>query len=456
MSIPREHAERIKLKDDLAPLRRLKEAKQNGSEVGFEWERLQNEELTDIAEAIDYLYLESRFTYGFNGQEVVLPDGTPLKDMYLSGVDVARRLAEIRPEFLFELQRREAEAANQDLINAMMRGEREANTVIELSPFPDEAAAQYSFRHLEENGYKPKLRRGMVRIARREADGTLSLTTFSLDNSTLDQFRHVQALLGQKPGGTTTSILAHPRLLNTNQSTAELARLMSESYDQKLFMETGIKYYRGRPENTGNSMDVLRRSKPIMDFYFNQLDILSTDWATETISLELAKTAQSILNHRADDNGLLPPELRFELMSALNSKRLNETSASIVKRALELSVWASIVSDLENHRLETGPSANFNTMLNQAYDAQAAGNYMVGCGGVTNLFETNRDESMLSIFSLFNRLELRYSFNRKMHCVVCQKPPKKNPRTNRTEHKKWCGPCGICAGCDRQIQKKTN
>lgn len=453
MSIPREHAERIKLKDDLAPLRRLKEAKQNGSEVDFEWERLQNEELTDIAEAIDYLYLESQFTYGFNGQEVVLPDGTSLKDMYLSGVEVARRLAEIRPEFLFELQRREAEAANQDLIDGMMRGEQEANTVIELSPFPDEAAAQYSSRHLEENGYKPKLRRGMVRIARREADGTLSLTTFSLDSSTLDRFQHLQALLGQKPGDSTTSILAHPRLLDTKLSTAELVRLMTESYDQKLLMETGVKYYRGRPENSGNSMDILLRSKPIMDFYFHQLDILSTDWAAETISPELAKTAQSILNHRADDHGLLPPELKLELLSALNSKRLNETSASIVKRALEISVWASIVSDLENPKSTAGPSANFNTMLNRAYDAQAAGNYMVGCGGVTNLFEASRDEAISSIFSLFNRLEARYSFNRKMHCVVCQKPPRRDQKTKKVESKKWCGPCGICQGCDRKLKK---
>ncbi len=41
-----------------------------------------------------------------------------------------------------------------------------------------------------------------------------------------------------------------------------------------------------------------------------------------------------------------------------------------------------------------------------------------------------------------------YKFDKYMHCVVCQVPPKKD------EAKKMCGPCGICKACDSHMKSK--
>jgi hypothetical protein len=41
-----------------------------------------------------------------------------------------------------------------------------------------------------------------------------------------------------------------------------------------------------------------------------------------------------------------------------------------------------------------------------------------------------------------------YKFDKYMHCVVCQAPPKKD------EPKKMCGPCGICRTCDTKLKSK--
>ncbi len=45
--------------------------------------------------------------------------------------------------------------------------------------------------------------------------------------------------------------------------------------------------------------------------------------------------------------------------------------------------------------------------------------------------------------------EEKYDFDKEMHCVVCQAPPKEE------EPKKMCGPCGICKTCDTKLRRKT-
>jgi hypothetical protein len=200
-------------------------------------------------------------------------------------------------------------------------------------------------------------------------------------------------------------------------------------------------------------VSLLQKSKPMMDYYLGELEILSDDWANEHISRPLQKTINSILTYRADDQALLPRELATELQSALDSGRLSEASVSIVKRALELSVWATLVRQLEHPERAGSVSSNLNQMLGHAQQAESAGQRMVGCGGATSLFTASRTEAMSSVFGMSLRIETRYSFNRKMHCVICQKPPKKDPKTKKAEHKKWCGPCGICRGCDVKLKK---
>ena len=449
MSITREQTERLSLKDELAPLRRLKEAKLGRRNLEIEQARLYNEELTTIAEAIDSHYLESTFIYDFDGRRAVLPDGTSLSEMYKNGVQTVENMARNWPVYGLELSRRRAEASNQKLIDAMLRGELEANTVIELSPYPDEAEPACQPSVLEDMGYKPDLKRGMIRVVRRLEDGRMSLTTCSLDNSSLSLFQSLQAKLGQPLGSTTTDILRSPVILKTNDSPKQITKYLIEHYDKRLSqMTNGQTFSRGRLRGHQNSMDILEDSSPALHFYFDQLETLSGDWANETVSPKLANTINQVL---AAPN--LPQHLRIELSNTLTNGRLNESSVSIVKRALELSVWSTIVRQIDNPQA-LASRTDFNQMLELAQQAEAAGQRMVGCGGSTELFTSSRSQAISQVFESLLKIETSYSFNRKMHCVVCQRPPRRNKSTRQLEAKKWCGPCGICKGCDKKLRTK--
>lgn len=455
MVVTTERAEEVKLKDELAPLRRLKEAMRAERNIGFEREKLFNEELTDIAEAIDHLYLESRFEYGFNGHSVVLPDGTALSEMYQRGVESVERLATVRPVFQFELERRRAESANQDLIDAMMRGQLDANTVVELSPYPEEAAKICEPRLMEDIGYKPNLKRGMVRIIHKESGDKVSLTTFSLDNSALELYQTLQTELDQTPDTNTTAMLANPVILTTSEKPADLVERLTKAYDEQLKAQSGMDYRRGRLGADGNSLTYIKDSKPVVDFYFTKLELLSRDWANESIGSELGELIAFMTDWRDGGSGkaLLPAETSTQLKLALASRRLDEESASIIKRALEIGAWASIVNQLEYP--SSVATASLDGILTSAHQAEQAGQRMVGCGGATSLFTSNRAEAMTSIFGAGLRIETRYSFDRLMYCVVHQKPPKVDPKTKRAESRSWCGPCGICRGCDAKLKKKS-
>jgi hypothetical protein len=74
-----------------------------------------------------------------------------------------------------------------------------------------------------------------------------------------------------------------------------------------------------------------------------------------------------------------------------------------------------------------------------------------GCGITIGAPETPTSADQLQDAGYGNRTseESKYGFDKKMHCVVCQSPPKKG------ETKKMCGPCGICRSCDARLKSKS-
>lgn len=71
-----------------------------------------------------------------------------------------------------------------------------------------------------------------------------------------------------------------------------------------------------------------------------------------------------------------------------------------------------------------------------------------GCGlSLSRLEQENIDLSAAG-YGNKTEAESKYSFDKKMHCVVCQAPPKNG------ESKKMCGPCGICRSCDAKLSVK--
>jgi hypothetical protein len=104
----------------------------------------------------------------------------------------------------------------------------------------------------------------------------------------------------------------------------------------------------------------------------------------------------------------------------------------------------------ENHPVTVDtPRFALEEMMRAALAAQREGRTFSGCGASLGPEGTVGAQDELSEAGLGNKTSesTKYTFDKHMHCVVCQAPPKKG------ENKKMCGPCGICKTCDRKLQK---
>jgi hypothetical protein len=91
-------------------------------------------------------------------------------------------------------------------------------------------------------------------------------------------------------------------------------------------------------------------------------------------------------------------------------------------------------------------------MQQAALLAGATGNIFSGCGISINAqgeLATTQEGLENSGYGNKTSEEAVYSFDKKMHCVVCQPSPKES------DPKKWCGPCGICKSCDTTIKLRN-
>jgi hypothetical protein len=94
--------------------------------------------------------------------------------------------------------------------------------------------------------------------------------------------------------------------------------------------------------------------------------------------------------------------------------------------------------------------------MEQAVEQKSAAMYAMGaiptgCGGsigMKSFEEMTLEEAYSAIFGASSSSTEKYSFNKKMYCVVCQAPPKEKAS------KKDCGPCGLCRTCDKKAGGK--
>jgi hypothetical protein len=363
-------------------------------------ERIWNDTETWLAEALNGS-MQTTFEYRFDGKELYGEDGGELGEIFDDAIETAELIANKNPNLLFELRRRLIERDEYDDMLAMARGEAE-NTMVVLSDFPPELMDSSH----DVGGYNAGRKQTMMRVISKTEAGVIKMTTQSLDGSDRTALESIYHQLGALPQE--GELLEQRIMLDLpHEWQSQLATNLTDVYDASLAEQKGGAWHAGIQQNIQhsqlNTYEFVQAQQDLVEWFVEAK--LQDPEAAEKLRYNLAATAAQRLEsfHKDPDTAAV--------ISMPNSVPLH-----------------ILASEIENAGAR----------------AASQGKVFSGCGasvGIKNEldelgFGNNTEESTI------------YKFDKKMHCVVCQRPPKEG------EGKKKCGPCGICKGCDGKLGGK--
>lgn len=357
-----------------------------------------NDEATWLAEAI-YGSMRSEFDFTFNGEDLVAEDGRELRPIFDAAITEAISLVKTSPNLLFELRRRIVEHDEYEEMIEMARGNG-PNTMIVVSDYPQELMAYQD----DIGGYNASRKQTMVRVITRDNGGVLKIKSQSLDHSdrqALEKIYETFGIVAQEG-----ELLGQRIYLDLPESwQATVIDTVRDAYDSDLTMRKGGKRF------AGIEIGEQHRTESTYDFVKKQQDILN--WLTENMQANPEKASQFRYNAAA----LIEERYRASTTQAI----VNGKHVSIAIDVLARAAGAS---------------------------AEREGRTFSGCGMSLMSNENTIGELQDSGYGNKTESSESYSFNKSMHCVVCQSPPKKG------DGKKLCGPCGICRSCDKKLGGK--
>lgn len=383
-------------------------------------QRVYDEELSYIAEGIDRA---SRTSFvlqrGQDGELVYFDRGQwrPYQAMLLTGMQVAGREAAADPRHQFL-----ADRSAQDLINGYrMQCLQPGEQLVWHSPYPYEQQELHGQEFMKTCGFVPSRQMAFIYRAMCNQAGEIVLESQTVDRSDDEAFAAVHQALEYDPQ-------------------AELDTLV-RTYDGTLHKKHGGYFYAGRRdvEARGDMWQQLQAQADLIAYFLDGLEVLARHGGD-----------RQVLDYEAR-------KLRLGTYQALKNRLDGKTgfgesadSDAIVRGAGSVALGG---------RSGVGQIVDVEREFRQAmHEVEAFGITMVGCGGETKLASAGSvlngsvGTIMDAIFGAAAGSQPetpeRYSFNLKMYCAVCQAPPKKEAK------KQWCGPCGLCRGCDARAKAK--
>jgi hypothetical protein len=355
-------------------------------------QRLFNDTTTWLAEALDG-NMRTTFEFSFDGNEIYSQDGGSLRDVFEKSLDDSVSL----PVNLgFEWRRRKHELAEYEEMLSMMKDDG-FNTMIVISDFPDELNGQ----PYDEGGYNVSRKQTMLRVITKTEGNRLILTTQSLDGSDRRALEAVYGYFGltPEPG----ELLGQRIHINANKASQEsLINELTSVYDASLSNQYSGVFYAGRRKSAlGDTFDFVKAQSDLIEYYMQNSNYFG-------------------------DN----PNILLGVTRVIEDRYNNQTNQ--IKHYFAPN-FESITSQIN---LATRQSL----FENKQYS---------GCGLSLSGDQTLAEKLTQAGYGNKLNPEQKYSFNKKMHCVVCQAPPKK-----LDEPKKMCGPCGICKSCDKKLSSK--
>ena len=368
-------------------------------------DRVKDEELSYIAEGIDR-HSHTSFTLRHHNEKGLVffdkGEWRPYLGTLVTGLKVAEKEAEsdYRKSFLVEMAAEDLETGYK------MQKLEPGQSMVWYSAFPEQAHGQYGSDFMIDLGFQPKRRMGFIYKATKNEDGSVTLDSHTVDNSDEEAF-----------AGAMQSA--------ENDSGADIETLV-RAYDGRMFLKYGKEFRAGRSSDDAlteeNAWDFVNRHEPLFNYYFS----------------EIIKLAYSDLSGKA----LRRAKERLTYGVWARTKELLEEE--------DLGLRTSYANDVSFYEQEQQIARD---VENAHRNAAARGDIMTGCGGSLRgeSDESDPDKVFAAIFGERKKDDSdSYTFNKKMFCVVCQAPPKKD------ENKKDCGPCGICKGCDASIRRATS
>ena len=360
--------------------------------------RLYDDTTTWLAEALDG-NMRTSFEFKFYGNELYGQDGGALGPIFTDSLESAKNLS---ANLSFELRRRKHEMDEYLEMIQMMNG-FDFNTMVVVSDFPDELMNETT----DVGGYNCQRKQTMLRVISKNEDGGLTMQTQSLDRSERHALESIYLQFGHQasPGellGQRIHLMLDP------DAQKNLLDGLVEVYDHSLYLRYGGEWQAGRQKSKFiNTYDFVLQQQDLIKYYSERADYFGDN---QPVLYGVVAT----IKRRYEAMGLvgesiITPNIEFNKASEYN-----------LNYEIALSVQQSIMSgeDFNGCGLTISMSDDTASQLGEA-----------GYGSKT---ETNQT----------------YQFNKKMHCVVCQAPPKEG------ELKKMCGPCGICRSCDSKLQSK--
>lgn len=257
--------------------------------------RIRNDTVTWLAEALNGS-MRTRFEFRFNGVELFGEDGEPLRQIFDNSVREAHLMTRYNPGLFFELRRRLLERGELEDMEAMARGRlytddgQAANTIVVISDFPPEL--MNASGHLK--GYNANRKQTMLRLIFLESDGTVSITTQSLDGSDRQALEAIPASLGKsiQPG----ELLG--QRINLSLSSKHQRRLadnLTQVYDDVMAREYGGKWHAGiRKDGKRLAVDTYKFAAGQHDLidYFTQYKLADSRGA-ERVRFKVAAAASA-------------------------------------------------------------------------------------------------------------------------------------------------------------------
>ncbi|MFO0782026.1 MAG: hypothetical protein U0524_04045 [Candidatus Saccharimonadales bacterium] len=210
-----------------------------------QYERHVDDTETWLAETLNGS-MRTRFEFDFDGQELYAQDGGALGGVFDDAIKSAQVIAKENPALLFELRRRVIERGEYDDMLAMARGElydengEEVNVMVVTSDFPPELMSASE----DVGGYNVDRQQTMLRIISRQVDGTISVTTQSLDRSNRRALESVHNKLGftAEDGELLGQRVA---LRMPEEWHSQLVDNLTNTYDESLEEQYGGKWHAG-------------------------------------------------------------------------------------------------------------------------------------------------------------------------------------------------------------------
>jgi len=377
---------------------------QNQKEQLDEYTRHRNDTVTWLAESL-HGNMRTSFDYRFDGQELYAEDGGAMGEVFTSAITAAKDIVQLNPNLLFELRRRLIEHGEYQDMLAMSRGEM-PNTMIVVSDFPLELMETED----DTGGYNIGRKQTMLRIIVRQPDGTIRMTTQSLDGSNRLALEAIYRQMGEVPqAGELLGQRMYRDLPEDWQG--HLVNNLCETYDGTLASQFGGSWEAGIEQVEDYFTD------NTADFVMSQSDLI--EWFVEA-KLSDVTTAENLrYGLAATMEARYKESLKFEAMVMSATVNLQAVSPEYLSLEIERAKQLAIQK----------------------------GTTYSGCGVTIKMNEVD-GQLQESGYGNKTKPDSKYNFDKKMHCVVCQAPPKNG------ESKKPCGPCGICRSCDRKLGGK--